>query len=377
MYRNYDNFGGGSDQSSNTGSPRVTGPNSGMLDSGDTPTQQQEPPPLSHPSPPLPHPVPLHHPAAMSSQQKFPLAGPAQFVPSLNAITSNQDLQWLVQPSLWAQPGPSGSPLPPFLNPPGPRCLTPAQSAHPGPAVRGGTALGGTTRRRPDEHLTPEELERRRIRRERNKMAAAKCRNRRRVLTDTLQNETDRLESDKAQLQKEIAGLEKEKEKLELVLEAHKPICKIHSSDSDSDHSSARPTTGRIKTEPEDHELPGPSCSSRRTRPEKAKPKMTLPTPVTPSPVSSAPPSPPEPESLHTPTLISTPSLTPFTASLVFTYPSASLDTNTAPLSQPHSSSTAQSSQTSQPCGVAHRRSSSSGDQSSDHSLNSPTLLTL
>lgn len=36
--------------------------------------------------------------------------------------------------------------------------------------------------------LSPEELERRRIRRERNKMAAAKCRNRRRELTETLQN---------------------------------------------------------------------------------------------------------------------------------------------------------------------------------------------
>ena len=36
--------------------------------------------------------------------------------------------------------------------------------------------------------LSPEEMERRMIRRERNKLAAAKCRNRRRELTDTLQN---------------------------------------------------------------------------------------------------------------------------------------------------------------------------------------------
>lgn len=39
----------------------------------------------------------------------------------------------------------------------------------------------------PAEQLTPEEEEKKRIRRERNKMAAAKCRNRRRELTDTLQ----------------------------------------------------------------------------------------------------------------------------------------------------------------------------------------------
>ena len=35
--------------------------------------------------------------------------------------------------------------------------------------------------------LSPEEDEKRRLRRERNKIAAAKCRNRRRDLTDTLQ----------------------------------------------------------------------------------------------------------------------------------------------------------------------------------------------
>ena len=35
--------------------------------------------------------------------------------------------------------------------------------------------------------LTPEEQEKRRVRRERNKLAAAKCRNRRRELTDRLQ----------------------------------------------------------------------------------------------------------------------------------------------------------------------------------------------
>ncbi|KAJ8372274.1 hypothetical protein AAFF_G00291290 [Aldrovandia affinis] len=250
---------------------------------------------------------PPHLGTETPGQHKFSLGGPAQFIPSLNAIASSQDLQWL---------------------------------------------------------LSPEELERRRVRRERNKMAAAKCRNRRRELTDTLQNETDQLESNKAGLQKEIAGLEKQKEKLELVLEAHMPICKIQSSDSDSDQGPGGSAGGRgIKTEPKDSAVTGPSCRKRL-----AKLKMSLPA------AAAAAPSPPEPESLHTPTLVSTPSLTPFTASMIFTYPSAPLD------SQPHSSSsslvTAHSLQKPQPCGVAHRRSSSSGDQS-DHSLNSPTLLTL
>nr|O02761.2 RecName: Full=Protein c-Fos; AltName: Full=Cellular oncogene fos; AltName: Full=Transcription factor AP-1 subunit c-Fos [Ovis aries] len=62
---------------------------------------------------------------------------------------------------------------------------------------------------------------------ERNKMAAAKCRNRRRELTDTLQAETDQLEDEKSALQTEIANLLKEKEKLEFILAAHRPACKI------------------------------------------------------------------------------------------------------------------------------------------------------
>ncbi|XP_061086232.1 fos-related antigen 1-like [Conger conger] len=309
MYRNFGNFSRGSEQSPGTGSPRPPAANSRTVDSGSNTTQPQ--------------------------QQKFPLGGaPPGFVPSLNTITSTQELQWLVQPSLWPQPPlPPYPPPPPLLHHPPP----PPLLQHPAPATP------GSTRRRPDQHCTPEELERRQIRRERNKMAAAKCRNRRRVLTDTLQNETERLEGDKADLQREIAGLEKEKEKLELVLEAHRPICKIH-SDSDSDHSSEAPPTavrGPIKTEPLDAPVAGPS-----------RPKITLP-----------PPSPLQPESLHTPPFPSTPSLTPFTSSLVFTYPPAP-----PRLSPP--------SQKPQACGVAHRRSSSSGDQS-DHSLNSPTLIAL
>ncbi|XP_026794702.1 protein c-Fos [Pangasianodon hypophthalmus] len=75
-----------------------------------------------------------------------------------------------------------------------------------------------------------EECERRRARRERNRIAAARCRDRRRMLTDTLQNETEQLERVKAQLEAEIAGLEREKERLELVLEAHKPACKMDGS---------------------------------------------------------------------------------------------------------------------------------------------------
>lgn len=192
-----------------------------------------------------------------------------------------------------------------------------------------------------------------------------------------LSQETDLLEDEKSSLQKEIDELQKQKEKLELVFEAHRPICKVQDSDSDSDSNSDLPTLSGIKIEPVDPDLPGPSRESKSyARPNKPKPKISIPPPASASTVSSVPL---ESESLHTPILISTPSLTPFTASLVFSYPS-SMDTSSASSSQAlnlaGSHGTSQSSQHPQPCSVAHRRSSSSGDQS-DHSLSSPTILTL
>uniref|UniRef100_A0A8C1YU47 FOS-like antigen 1a n=1 Tax=Cyprinus carpio TaxID=7962 RepID=A0A8C1YU47_CYPCA len=318
---------------------------------------------------------------SQQQQQKYSVAGSSQFVPSLNAITSNQDLQWMLQPSILGTPGPSRALRPsyavlpriPSMNPQ----LSQSHLSRPG-VIRAAMAVGSSTRSRNDEHLSFEELERRRIRRERNKMAAAKCRNRRRELTDTLQNQTDQLEDEKSRLQKEIAELQKEKEKLELVLEAHRPICKVQDSDSESDSNSDLPTLSGIKIEPVDTDLPRPSRESQsRAKLNKPKPKINIPPPASASTVTSIPL---ESESLHTPVLISTPSLTPLTASLIFSYPSASQDTSSATSSQAlnltSSHSTSQSSHNPQPCGVAHRRSSSSGDQS-DHSLNSPTILTL
>ncbi|XP_061900250.1 fos-related antigen 1a [Entelurus aequoreus] len=311
-------------------------------------------------------------------EQKFTMAGSSQFVPSLNAITTNQDLQWMVQPSLMHPPGPSRSPVPPYPSLSGARPLGPPPP-HPHfirPGViraSGANAASASTRRRNDDYMSQEEAERRRIRRERNKMAAAKCRNRRRELTDSLQNETDELEEEKSQLQKEIADLEKQKEKLELVLEAHRPICKIEDSGSDTEPGSSLSSLG-IKMEPQDYSgRPGPS-PKQAVKSEKPKPKITI---LTKPATSSflAPAYSQESESLHTPVLASTPSLTPFTASMIFTYPPA------VPVTSAGAAAAAlqcnfPASQAPEPCGVAHRRSSSSGDQS-DHSLHSPTILTL
>ncbi|XP_072293517.1 fos-related antigen 1a [Eucyclogobius newberryi] len=309
-----------------------------------------------------------------TQEQKFTMAGSSQFVPSLNAITTNESLQWLVQPSLLHPAGPSRSPVPPYPSLSGVRPLGPVPSqSHYLPILRPGVIRAAanttSTRRRNDEHLSHEELERRTIRRERNKLAAAKCRNRRRELTDTLQNETDQLEDEKSRLQKEIADLQKEKDKLELVLEAHRPICKIEESDSDSEPQPSRSSLEGIKVEL-DYRRPK-ALSKPAAKTEKPKPKITIP----PKPISSAAAS---EESLHTPVLTSTPSLTPITFGMVFTYPSSALDTGASSSSShgPSHHGHIHQPPAAQSCGVAHRRSSSSGDQS-DQSLHSPTILTL
>ncbi|KAG1708464.1 Transcription factor kayak [Nymphon striatum] len=89
--------------------------------------------------------------------------------------------------------------------------------------------MGG---RRPNnnELLTPEEAERREMRRERNKLAAARCRKRRLDHTNILVQETEGLEDKRQSLQSEIQMLECQKEELKFILEAHKATCRINMS---------------------------------------------------------------------------------------------------------------------------------------------------
>ncbi|XP_063293424.1 fos-related antigen 1 [Pelobates fuscus] len=250
------------------------------------------------------------------AQQKYPNhTSSSPFIPTINAITSSQDLNWMIQPNVRSLA------LPPYHSP-----RHGVIRSMPGPL--------NMSRRRHGEHISHEEEERRRVRRERNKIAAAKCRNRRKELTDYLQAETDKLEEEKSSIQKEIAELQKQKDKLELILDAHQPICKIQHSDH-HERKVASPRT--VKEEPHEELARGPKVNL---------PRIELSETLL------------EPEALHTPTLMKTPSVTPFTPTLVFTYPG------------PQES-----------CSTAHRRlssssSNSSGEQSNG-SLDSPTLLTL
>uniref|UniRef100_A0A3B3TUV9 Protein c-Fos n=1 Tax=Poecilia latipinna TaxID=48699 RepID=A0A3B3TUV9_9TELE len=143
-------------------------------------------------------------------------SAPAAFVPSVTAISTSPELKWMVQPTAitsgFAKTKTDGS-----------------NQSSPTGAKRAKTcALSRAS------CPSKEDEERRRIRRERNKIAAAKCRNRRRELIDSLQAETDSLEEEKSTLQTEIADLLKEKERLEHILASHQSSCKLPALD-DSD----------------------------------------------------------------------------------------------------------------------------------------------
>ncbi|KAK7152444.1 hypothetical protein R3I93_010611 [Phoxinus phoxinus] len=155
-----------------------------------------------------------HRPMDSSSAQGscVDAESPGSFVPTVTAISSTPDLQWMVQPTVITAGSPS---------------LGRADRNEPAKSKTAGNKGKSAGRKSKSEQLSPEEEEKKRIRRERNKMAAAKCRNRRRELTDTLQAETDKLEEDKAALQTEIENLLKEKERLEYVLATHKPLCQL------------------------------------------------------------------------------------------------------------------------------------------------------
>ncbi|XP_004082844.1 fos-related antigen 2 [Oryzias latipes] len=308
-------------------------------------------------------------PISTSSYQKYRADMPGSnsaFIPTINAITTSQDLQWMVQPTVitsMSNPYSRSHPYGHHLTN-GPGLLGHNTLARPGVIRSIGDARG---RRKRDEQLTPEEEEKRRVRRERNKLAAAKCRNRRRELTEMLQGETEKLEEEKADLQKEIENLQKEKDKLEFMLVAHNPVCKLPLSERHQPSAqqqqcnllplSMRPGVGSraqmsqvvVKQEPDD-------ADEGLNKPQRSV--------IKPICISGGGLYCPDGDSLNTPVVVaSTPATTPNAPNLIFTYPN---------MLEPESPSPSSES-----CSKAHRRSSSSGGDQSSDSLNSPTLLAL
>merc|ERR1712227_1024683 len=94
---------------------------------------------------------------------------------------------------------------------------------------------------------------RRKMRRERNKLAAARCRKRRVDQTESLQDEVNLWEGKKKALREQIQRLQEEKNQLEFILEAHKSVCSRVSPESALDVKPITTTEPRVlvKAEPE------------------------------------------------------------------------------------------------------------------------------
>ncbi|XP_038072185.1 fos-related antigen 2-like isoform X2 [Patiria miniata] len=106
-----------------------------------------------------------------------------------------------------------------------------------------------TSRRRiRDEELPVEERDKRRVRRERNKLAAAKCRQRRVDHTNTLIGETEDWEEQNATLEQEITKLHQQKEQLEFILEAHKAMCRQNKANKQTGTTSTATSTSTLDT---------------------------------------------------------------------------------------------------------------------------------
>lgn len=128
-----------------------------------------------------------------------------------------------------------------------PRARKPKQTPEPKRGKKSSVSPSSTNKSSGSPPVSEEE-ERRKVRRERNKLAAARCRKRRVDHTNKLVEETEGLEAKKRALQKQITELQSQKEELEFVLEAHNCVRKIKSEVlSDIQNHQSRPQGEKLK----------------------------------------------------------------------------------------------------------------------------------
>merc|ERR1712066_907143 len=82
-------------------------------------------------------------------------------------------------------------------------------------------------RKAEEEVLDPEEDEKRKMRRNRNRLAAARCRQKRLDQIETLQVEVNNWELKNRSLEEEVVALKAEKEELQYILAAHRTTCAL------------------------------------------------------------------------------------------------------------------------------------------------------
>jgi hypothetical protein len=110
---------------------------------------------------------------------------------------------------------------------PGPLSASGDSSSSPGLPAPKRRNMGGRRPTKAPQDISPEEEERRKVRRERNKMAAARCRKRRLDHTNELQDETDKLEEKKRALEDELRRLSSDRDHLQSVLQHHLLSCRL------------------------------------------------------------------------------------------------------------------------------------------------------
>jgi len=90
------------------------------------------------------------------------------------------------------------------------------------------TARPRANKRKAEEELIdPEEDEKRSMRRNRNRLAAARCRQKRLDQIETLQVEVNNWEKKNRSLEEEVAALKADKEELQYILAAHRSNCSL------------------------------------------------------------------------------------------------------------------------------------------------------
>jgi len=96
------------------------------------------------------------------------------------------------------------------------------------------------------EDLSPEDEIRRNKRRERNKVAAEKCRNKKKKETLKLFAESEMVERANACYKEELAKLKAEEKHLIRILETHKPLCHLHMGSPEYQSYWTSPNTSTI-----------------------------------------------------------------------------------------------------------------------------------
>jgi len=95
--------------------------------------------------------------------------------------------------------------------------------------------------------------EKRRRRRLRNKIAAEKCRNKRKKAIEKLYSESESVAVQNARFKEDIQRLEAEHRQLLMVLEQHRPVCRRNCGTNVSD--GIKSNIDKVKTEKEDVEV--------------------------------------------------------------------------------------------------------------------------